>query len=81
MTPEKHLAAILQAWNETDGYTITPEMNAALEAAEKDFDGVEDVGYDGAFEGMNLNAYAIRREIMPIDKHFDEDYKGRIYEV
>ena len=44
MTAEKHLAAILAAWNETDGYGISVEMNEALTLAEKDFDGVEDDG-------------------------------------
>ena len=41
MSPEKHLAAILTAWNETDGYSIYPNLNKALQDAEADFDGVE----------------------------------------
>lgn len=41
MTPEKHLANILEEWNKTDGYSISPEMNDALTLAEEDFDGVE----------------------------------------
>ena len=41
MTPEKHLANILQTWHETDGETISLEMQDALKAAEADFDGVE----------------------------------------
>lgn len=41
VSAEKHLAAILAAWNKTDGYLISSEMHAALELAEADFDGVE----------------------------------------
>ena len=41
MSTEKHLAAILTAWNTTDGYKIYPELHDALRAAELDFDGVE----------------------------------------
>lgn len=44
MTPEKHLAAILTTWRETDGYMISNEMAEALSIAEKDFDGVESDG-------------------------------------
>lgn len=46
MTPEKHLAAILAAWNHTDGRDISDEMADALELAEKDFDGVEADDFD-----------------------------------
>lgn len=35
-TADEHLAAILAAWDKTDGYDITPEMNAALVMAETD---------------------------------------------
>lgn len=41
MSPEKHLAAILTAWHETNGFHISFELKDALEEAEKDFDGVE----------------------------------------
>lgn len=44
MTVEKHLAAILTAWGETDGYGISVELDEALTLAAKDFDGVEDDG-------------------------------------
>ena len=42
MTPEKHLAAILTAFGECNAREFTEDLIAALAAAEKDFDGVED---------------------------------------
>lgn len=42
MTPEKHLAAILTAWGETDGWRINRSLDEALKDAEADFDGVEE---------------------------------------
>ena len=41
LTPEKHLAAILAAWTESDGVHIHKVLRSALTAAEADFDGVE----------------------------------------
>jgi hypothetical protein len=41
LTPEKHLAAILFAWQESDGVHIHKDLRTALTGAEADFDGVE----------------------------------------
>lgn len=41
LTPEKHLAAILVAWQESDGVHIHRDLRTALTGAEADFDGVE----------------------------------------
>ena len=41
MSPEKHLAAILAAWQETDGRHITVELNEALNNAEDEFEEIE----------------------------------------
>lgn len=54
LTPEKHLAAILAAYSDTDGYLISNAMSVALRAAEADFDGVEadDVDVSNFDEGI-----------------------------
>lgn len=41
MDPERHLAAILVAWQESDGVHIHKDLRTALTGAEADFDGVE----------------------------------------
>ena len=47
MSPEQHLAAILSAWKGFPGYGITRELDEALAAAERDFDGVEEINMHG----------------------------------
>lgn len=44
MTPERHLAAILNAWDGTDGHYISSDLRDALDTAQRDFDGIEDDG-------------------------------------
>lgn len=62
MTPEKHLAAILTAWHETDSYTITDDLAEALHNAERDFDGVEaDSGLCVDFDNYSFRREAVRR--------------------
>lgn len=72
MTPEKHLANILSAYNETDGSHISSNLREALAIAEEDFDGVEFSEEHNVFEDFDVdsNAHAVKREVTPIEKAY-----------
>ena len=70
LTPEKHLANILAAYNETDGNDISANLREALSLAEEDFDGVEFSEEHNVFDN---NAHVFLREVTPMDQKLIDD--------